>query len=45
MILEMDRREIAFGQIGNGDRQPWCSLAFANVPHRLLPKNSPKQLK
>jgi len=38
--------EIAFGQIGNGDRQrPWCSLAFANVPHRLLPKNSPKQLK
>ena len=38
--------EIAFGQIGNGDRQrPWCSLAFANVPQRLLPKNSPKQLK
>ena len=38
--------EIALGQIGNGDRQrPWCSLAFANVPQRLLPKNSPKQLK
>jgi hypothetical protein len=46
MILQLDRREIAFGQIGNGDRQrPWCSLAFANVPQRLLPKNSPKQLK
>ena len=31
--------EVAFGQIGNGDRQrPWCSLAFANAPQRLLPK-------
>jgi hypothetical protein len=36
--------EIAFGQISNGDG-PWCSLAFANVPQRLLPKNSPKRLK
>jgi hypothetical protein len=41
MIL---KGEIAFEQIGNGDKQrPWCSLAFANVPQRLLPKNSPKR--
>jgi hypothetical protein len=41
MILQMDRCEIAFGQIGNGDRQR--ALASANVPQRLLPKNSPKR--
>src|SRR5262245_58650490 len=37
MILQC---EIAFGQIGNGTL---CSLTSANVPQRLLPKNSPKR--
>ena len=37
--------EIAFGQIPRHRQRPWCSLAFANVSQRLLPKNSPKQLK
>jgi hypothetical protein len=38
--------EIAFEQIGNGDRQrPWCSLAFANVPQRFTPQKLPKALK
>ena len=38
MILQ---GEIALGQIGNGDIL--CSLASANVPQRLLPKNSPSR--
>jgi hypothetical protein len=43
-LLMILKGEIAFEQIGNGDRQRPCApLASANVPQRLLPKNSPKR--